>query len=216
MTFQSGTGFTQIITDSGTATISAAKPNLSIVGANQTSTSASGNVITVNTDTRLKLVDSVNVSPSVSEVVLTTTAAEPHLIVIQDYNPSTNATFLSMEASANGGSTWVTSGYQTSVRYWAWNSTTMTNQTSTFNYRLSGPVRNDRSASFILWLGNVNIGAQLNLTGESTWHDTTLGAPVKGLNMGDTPIPPSGYDAFRFFSSSGNISNGRFRLYSFS
>ena len=218
MTFQSGTGFTQIDTDSGTATISAAKPNLSFVGANQTSTSASGNVITVNTTVPMALVDSANApgGTGVSEIVLTTPSSEPHLLVIQDYNPVVDATSLLMRISNDGGSTYATSGYQTSVRYWAWNSTTMTNNTSTSAYQLSGAQRNDRSATFQLWLGNINIGAQLNMTGDSTWHSTTLGVPVKGLNMGDGPIGTPGVDTFRFFVNSGNINNGRFRLYTLS
>ena len=48
MTFQTPSGFTQIDTDSGTATITAAKPNMSIVGTGGTTTSATGNVINVS------------------------------------------------------------------------------------------------------------------------------------------------------------------------
>lgn len=48
MTFQSGTGFTEIETDSGNATTTAAKPNIAIKGSGGASTSASGNEILVN------------------------------------------------------------------------------------------------------------------------------------------------------------------------
>ena len=48
MTFQTPSGFTQIDTDSGTATITNTKPNLEIVGVGGTTTSATGNIITVN------------------------------------------------------------------------------------------------------------------------------------------------------------------------
>lgn len=48
MTFQSGTGFTEVSTDSGNATITNTKPNLDIVGTGDATTSASGNIITVD------------------------------------------------------------------------------------------------------------------------------------------------------------------------
>lgn len=47
MTFNTGTGFTNIATDSGTAVIDPSKPNLTIVGSGDASTSATGSTITV-------------------------------------------------------------------------------------------------------------------------------------------------------------------------
>ena len=213
MTFQTPSGFTQIDTDSGTATITNTKPNLDIVGTGGVSTSATGNTITVDgSDIALRLVDSFTVGASASEVILNAPSGARYLLYIENFNPFTNAVFLSMEVSNDGGSTWKTSGYQSSVRYWAWNSTTLNNNTSTAAFRLSGPLRNDRSAIFQMWFGNMNTGADLNGMGESNWEDTTLSAIARGITVGQS-TGTTGVNALRFFVNSGDIDNGNFFLY---
>lgn len=148
----------------------------------------------------------------VATIVLTTSKSTPHLLVIQDLQPVTNTAYLIMEVSNNGGSSYSSSGYLSSNRYWAYNSTTLTNNTLTTAFRLTGPMSNTKNGAMALFIYNLNIGSATNLSGNANWSDTTLGTTAIGINGGEGPI--TGVNALRFSFSSGNIANGRFRLYS--
>jgi len=116
MTFNTGTGFTQVNTDSGTATITAAKPNLEIVGGTNADTSASGNTITVNN----------TASGGGGWVLLncqTTDGADTEIVFDNTYITDTYSTYVvtcnnytgtgnGMQVSTDNGSTWETTNYQ--------------------------------------------------------------------------------------------------------
>lgn len=155
--------------------------------------------------------DSVAGGGGVANMELTSSAAQPHLLVIQDLQPVTNTAFLNMEVSNNGGSSYFSSGYLSSCRYWAYNSTTLTNQTSTSAMRLTGPMSNVANGAMALWIYNMNIGSALNLSGQANWRDTTLGTTAVGILGGEGSS--TGINALRLSFSSGNINNARVTLY---
>lgn len=155
--------------------------------------------------------DSVSGGGGVADMELASSSANPHLLVIQDLQPVTNTAYLEMEVSNNGGTSYFTSGYLSSCRYWAYNSTTLTNQTSTASMRLTGPMSNTANGAMALWIYNMNIGSALNLSGNANWRDTTLATTAIGLVGGEGSS--TGINSLRLFFSSGNINNARMTLY---
>lgn len=164
-------------------------------------------------DVALALVDSENApgGAGVATIELYATNATPHLLVIQDLQPVTDTAYLIMEVTNDGGTSWETTGYLSSCRYWAYNSTTLTNDTLTSAFRLTGPLSNSNNGSMNVNIYNLNVGSKTRITGTANWYDTTLTTTAIGIDGGEGPV--TGCDGIRLSMSSGNIANGRFRLF---
>lgn len=217
MTFQTPSGFTQIDTDSGTATITNTKPNTSIVGDNGITTSASGSAITVDgTDIGLEFIQNSSIlqgDPAVSSVeFINLPTTRSVCFLFQRVRPVNSAAYLTLEFSSDNGATWETSGYASGLNYNLYNSTTLTNLNSTAHVPLTGPLKNSSTSGS----GNCYIAMFSpdlpRITGQSEFTDDSSG---DNFSYFGAKGPATNLNAFRVLMSSGDIEQGLFTLYSF-
>ena len=184
---------------------------------------SSGNILTsdgtnfvssANTN-KIILIQSQTASASASLTFSTNTSLYSQILVtFYGIQPATNAATFTMQMSNNGGSTWVTTGYNTGVNVYAYNSATGTNLNSTSAYiitggQVSGSANSTTNGQFYIF--NANVGAQSYTNGSCVYWDST-GAnafnAVSGGRLGST-----GANAFKFLMSAGNITAGTITLY---
>ena len=219
MTFQTPSGFTQIDTDSGTATITNTKPNTSIVGDNGITTSASGSAITVDgTDIGIEFVQSTNVNPasppSTIEFINLPNSAV-FLFLYEKVTPSTSGAHLTLEFSNDNGSTWLTSGYSAGLNHTAFNATTFSNINSTSNFPLSDALSSSSSSL----AGEIKILQMqgpdpVRVMGQTQFRNSS-GVERNGYLAGVSPFPSPTPNSFRVLMNTGTMGTGRFSLYAF-
>jgi hypothetical protein len=135
------------------------------------------------------------------------------MVVVSAVYPATNAASLQMLVSNNGGSSYVTSGYQCGLNYSAYNTATLTNVNSTTYVPLSAAMSNagaayNYSATFF-YSPTGNFGEIWGTC--SFWTSNNSGINCFGTLGGGPGI--NGINAIKFQFSSGNIAGGSISVY---
>lgn len=128
--------------------------------------------------------------------------------------PASAGASLRMQMSANGGSTWTNTGYQSGAILNAYNSATISNINSSTDFILSGTIRGtgaNETANGNGFIHNCNVAALPYLIGQSSYFDN--GATVDANASVCARGGANGANAFRFLMSTGNITSGVISLY---
>lgn len=135
---------------------------------------------------------------------------------VKNYRPGTNNVTFLMDMSSDGGATWVATGFQSTLLYNAYDSTTNVKASSTASVVLGDAVSGGGTSNCgSCWFYFSEIG---NAISTLSGH-TTFTGQANVMQMGRigsyVPIsPPStNYNSFRFRMSSGNITIGDFTVY---
>lgn len=134
------------------------------------------------------------------------------LFLVSNVTVANAGDFLGLQISQDGGSSWVTTGYQASLRYGAYNSTSFSVQSSTSRLVVSGPLNTalNRCASTFTFY-NYNSADYASISGNTVFANQASSNTVSfGLVGG---IGSTGTSAIRFLASTGNISLGTFVCY---
>lgn len=219
MTFQTPSGFTEVSTDSGNATITNTKPNLDIVGTNGVSTSASGNTITVDGSSgngSLIHLETQTVS-SVTEVVFNSfTSANKYLLtfqgVILDLGPA-SVKSLNIQFSNDNGATYFTSPNYKSIVFGrstgsgiAKGSETSTTLILADNYAPSATDNTINGEAYI----TQTAGHNASMNSFAMYPSDVTHSMIHSAGI----APSSGMNAFRIFNTALDpITEGQFVLY---
>lgn len=165
----------------------------------------------------LILLESQDVT-SVSNVQFTNldeSVYETHLVIFNNVQPATDNTYLQMNISNNGGSSYITSGLQTQrMEHNTFGTVTEGKSTSFANWVLGNPVGNGANESVSGYLYLYGLGLS-NRYSEMTFHSTlrdsngfyTYNFGGGGYSQVQT------HNAIKFSMNSGNIDTGQFSLY---
>ena len=124
---------------------------------------------------------------------------------------TTGGGVLTMATSTNGGSSYASSGYQSGLTIWTYNSATTSNinRAAQIDVFSTMPTSGIGTNGF-MWLYNVQNGANFVCTGKlfsinnaGTTRMTTLGATIGSANV----------NAIQFSITTANIASGKFSLY---
>jgi len=143
-----------------------------------------------------------------SSIVFSTGITSTYLNYVLFYTnivPSTTLT-LELQLSTNGGSTYITSGYQAGNNITSYNSATFANQNGTTFFYLSQSTFASFTSGF-LYLNNLTANAVCSVNGQF-YQDGTFQGLSFGYNSGTTAS-----NAFKILTSTGNMTSGTFSLY---
>lgn len=126
--------------------------------------------------------------------------------VIKNLVLATNAQQLLFRISNDNGSTFAATGYTAGANYTSYNSATVTNVNATTSFPLTSAASNGAGLSGIIYCTTQNALAW----GLTNYLSTTSGVQAFATVGGSGNIVPN---AFRFLSSSGNLTSGAISIY---
>lgn len=129
-----------------------------------------------------------------------------YAVVFNNILPATNAQDFEFLASSNNGSSYAVSGYTSGINFNAYNSTTVTNATSTTYGIMARSQSNGVGLYGTVFFTPGNGG----WWGQMNFFNTTAAATTLGFNLGSAGIV---FNAMRFLFASGNITSGSITLY---
>lgn len=132
-----------------------------------------------------------------------------YLLVWGNHQPATNAASLYMQVSANGGSSYLSTGYQNGTTFVAYNSATWSNVNSTTYGTLSAGCDNNQVGSGYAWINNIGTSSNFNCNATSQ----TVSSSVTYNCQCTTFNSSTSVNAIQIYESSGNIATGTFTLY---
>lgn len=135
-----------------------------------------------------------------------------YLFVLTNIVPVTNNTVLQLQVSIDGGSTYVSTGYQSGNNKNAYNSATLANSNSTSFFFTSPGIDNTAVAgvSGEVFLYGISSAGYKSLTGSLVLLE---GGNVQMINAGGMQTTASLVNAFQWTMASGNISTGTISLF---
>lgn len=129
-----------------------------------------------------------------------------YAIVLRNVLLATNAQQLLMGFSNDNGSTFAATGYTAGANYTSYNSATVTNVNATTSFPLTSAASNGTSISGVIYVSPNSA----NAWGQTSYLSTTSAVQAFANIGGAGSIVPN---AFRFLSSSGNLTSGSIALY---
>jgi hypothetical protein len=134
------------------------------------------------------------------------------MLVFSGVVPATNNAQLELQMSANGGSSYVSSGYTGGFNYFEYNSSTTYNASSTSFWPMAGDQNSSTGTiNGVIFIHNVNIAVAPFINGNVSYYDGGKSQYCMGIVGGSCTT--TGLNAISLLMSSGNISSGRFVLY---
>lgn len=155
-----------------------------------------------------------NVSTSLDFTSNITSTYKNYLFRIYNVVSSLNNSTVSIRFSTNNGSSFITSSYLTGLTYNSYNSTTITDDSTSGGPRIMGPQSN--SASFptscgYLWLFNTSSTSYSCVLGRACASSSTLS---RNQRSAVSYLVAQGINAVRFFNiTGGTITTGTFVMY---
>lgn len=128
--------------------------------------------------------------------------------------PVTAGATLQMQVSNDGGSTWINSGYEAGLQVMTYNLSAIVNFNSTSAYLLTGGIgnaTNDETGNGQVYVHKCNRASNSWITGQSSYYDDSDNIAKMCLIGGRAGS--TGTNAFRFFMSTGNMTDGTISCY---
>lgn len=138
-----------------------------------------------------------------------------YLLLFTNIFPVNNTDGFRMQVSVNGGSSYITSGYNAGVIYAAYNSTTNNNSSLASGYQILHNLTNSTSnngACGHMFLYSMQDGNYPSYSGICSGFSPSVTNQATFINAG-TPNNHPNVNAIKFFCSTGNISSGYVVLY---
>ena len=154
-------------------------------------------------------------SASISFTTGITSTYSTYIFCLSNIFPATNAAYLSLAISTNGGVSYIATGYFSGINRNAYNTATLTNSNATTFMYISGATDSTTSDTPIcgwLYLFNITNGGLPSMLGYTLGYNTADTA-VDSYNILATNTGNTDVDAFQFTMSSGNIASGTFTLF---
>lgn len=129
-----------------------------------------------------------------------------YAFVLRNVLLATNAQQLLMRISNDNGSTFAATGYTAGLNYTSYNSATVTNANATTSFPLTSAASSGLGISGTIFISTGTAAAW----GQTFYQSTTSGVVAFANIGGNGNIVPN---AFRFLSSSGNITSGVIAIY---
>ena|ERR1700731_792327 len=152
------------------------------------------------------LISTLGASVSASLAFTTLPTYSTYAFVINNLILATNTSNLEMVVSSNNGGTYAVTGYTAGINYTSYNSATVTNVNSTTFIPLTSAASNGVGISGTIFV-TPNNGS---FYGQTSYLSTTSGVQAFGNVGGEFGIVAN---AFKFLSSSGNLTSGTISLY---
>ena len=137
-----------------------------------------------------------------------------YMFVLDDVVGANDGAQLEMEVSNNNGTSWQTSGYQSGLNYSVYNSATVNNINNTAAFQITGPIDSasgNTMAGGVFYILRTNAAAICYITGTVSWYNNAAPSCAAGWLIGNSGT--TGVNSFKFAMDSGNIRQGRFRIY---
>jgi hypothetical protein len=219
---QGGTGdstLTAYAVICGGTTSTAALQNVSGVGTSgqvlvSQGASALPQWTTASTGGNLVLIQSIAASSSATISFTTgiTTTYNSYTFILSGVLPATSTAQLLLQLSSNGGSSYISSGYNSGHFYSAYNSTTNNNVQATTSFFISPALATTGGYSGIINCYNVTSSLYPTQCSTATINSTALSTTAFGVGGGYYPTLVT-VNAMQFSMSSGNIASGTFTLF---
>ncbi len=163
---------------------------------------ASGNLVLLLSQTA-----SASSSLAFSSTYITNTY-NTYVLFYSNYVASGSDNLL-ITVSTNNGSTYASTGYQSGVQYWAYNSATVNNQnsTSSFIVGVNNTNTGDQSSG-VVYLTNVTNGNSMSIYGNSTIYSSAYGNATYAGGCSTVSV-----NNIKLSQSGGTMTTGTFTLY---
>ncbi len=134
------------------------------------------------------------------------------IILLNNVVPSTAGQAIKIRVSSDNGSSYFASGYLAGINYSTYNSSTLTNVTSTSGFILAADVGSiGSSGSFTL--SNLNLATSVTIAGSSSWRGNGTPTYLFGYSGGDSGN--QNINAVQIICDSGNIQSGSATMYGY-
>lgn len=165
-----------------------------------TTNSRSGSLVLIQTQT-------ASSSASLAFTTGITSTYNAFLLIYTNYTPATNATSLQLQYSTNGGSTYISTGYQSGTNANNYNNNTWTNVSATNSVLLMVNAQTGTTNKGFIHLLDLSSGAVPIALG------TALNGVIGAQELLQSTSTSTTINAFQVLSSSGNMTTGVFSLY---
>jgi hypothetical protein len=164
----------------------------------------------ISPSSSITLIQTLTASSSATLIFNTgISSAGIYMFVLNGVVPATGSGTINMQVSNDGGTTWASSGYLSGGQ--RANANTWNNSTSTTDLFTSMTMENTSGygLSSVLYIGNINIGGYSQISGQMTGRLSS--SMSYGIVTGISGI--TGVNAFKWYSTVGNLSTGTISLY---